>query len=46
MMSIMSSVAQQCELINELGASLVGGKPAVATTACSHEMAHYQLRNK
>ena len=28
MMSIISSVAQQCELINELDASLVGGKPA------------------
>ena len=28
MMSITSSVAQQYELINELDASLVGGKPA------------------
>ena len=28
MMSIISPVAHQCELINELDVSLVGGKPA------------------
>jgi hypothetical protein len=32
MMSIISPVAQQCELINELDASLVGGTPAFQAT--------------